>query len=232
MTQTTWRAEIPHWLLLSGMFAAAAALWPIAPERIPVHWNINGEIDRYGGRLEGLLAVPLIAVAVYALMLALPRIDPGRANYASFRAAYRWCRLAVLGMVAFMYGCMLLTAFGHPVHMGTVAPIATGVLFIVLGNFMGKFRPNWFVGVRTPWTLSSRRSWNKTHRLAGWLFMAMGLTMAAWGLVQTAWMLAIAATVTVGSLVWLVIYSYLVWRDDPERISAANTSPADREESI
>ncbi len=229
---TNWRAEIPQLSLLTGMFVAAAATWPFAPERIPVHWNINGDVDRYGGRLEGLLAVPLIAAVLYALLLMLPRIDPGRANYESFRAAYRGIRLSILSLVTMLYACIQLTAFGHDVNMRAVVPIALGLLFIVLGNFMGKLRPNWFVGVRTPWTLSSRRSWNKTHRLAGWLFIGMGLAVAAYGFVQTLWMLVVAATVSVVSLSWMVIYSYLVWRDDPERLSPAGTSPSsDGEES-
>ena len=70
-----------------------------------------------------------------------------------------------------------------------------GVLFIVLGNFMGKIRPNWFVGVRTPWTLSSKLSWDKTHRLAGWLFMLMGALFALLALVQTTWMFIAVFTI-------------------------------------
>ena len=90
---------------------------------------------------------------------------------------------------------------------------------------MSKIRPNWFVGVRTPWTLSSRRSWNQTHRLAGWLFLAMGLAVAACGFAQTSWMVAVATTLVIVSMVWIVVYSYVVWRDDPERLAPAGTSP-------
>ena len=91
---------------------------------------------------------------------------------------------------------------------------------------MGKIRPNWFVGVRTPWTLSSRRSWNKTHRLAGWLFVVMGIAIGACSFVQTPWMLAVALSLSFVSMTWLVIYSYLIWRGDPERLSPTEISPS------
>ncbi len=224
--QTNWRAEIPHLLLLASMLVVAIACWPFAPEQIPVHWNFYGQIDRYGGRFEGLFFLPLISVGLYALLLFLPRIDPGRSNYESFSTTYRTIRFSILSLLAMLYVCLLLVAFGYPVSMPRVIPIGVGVLFIVLGNFMGKLRPNWFAGVRTPWTLSSRRSWNKTHRLARWLFILQGLVIAGYGFEQSVWMLVVAAVVIVGSLAWLVVYSYLVWRNDPERIPPAGTSPS------
>ena len=224
--QTSWRTEVPPLFLVIGMFVAAVVLWPIAPERIPVHWNIQGEIDRYGGRFEGLLALPLIAAGVYSLFLVLPKFDPCRRNYLSFANAYFVIRLAILSMMVLIYACILLTAFGHHINMGEIVSMAVGMMFIIVGNVMGKIRPNWFVGVRTPWTLSSRRSWNKTHRLAGWLFVAMGFVTIAYGFAQTLWMAVVAAIVVVGSLSWTVIYSYLVWRTDPERLAAASISPS------
>ena len=87
---------------------------------------------------------------------------------------------------------------------------------MVCGNLMGKLRPNWFVGVRTPWTLSSKMSWNKTHRLAGWMLMLMGLLLAALAVFRTTWMLVVMVAVDVVCLAWMVIYSYLVYRRDPE----------------
>jgi uncharacterized membrane protein len=226
MTHTRWRAEIPQLLLLAGMFIAAAVIWPFAPQQFPAHWNLHGDVDRYAGPIKGLFALPLVAAGLYALLLILPKIDPGRANYASFRRAYRMIGLAVIGLLASLYACTLLTAFGHHVPMRAVVPLTVGILLIIIGNYMGKLRPNWFAGVRTPWTLSSRLSWNKTHRLARWLMMAMGLAWVACAVVQTGWMVALAVTFNVAAILWLVVYSYVVWRNDPERQSPAGTSPS------
>jgi uncharacterized membrane protein len=83
-----------------------------------------------------------------------------------------------------MDACLITAAFGRHIDMTLIASLLVGGLLIVLGNVMGKIRPNWFVGVRTPWTLSSTASWNKTHQLAGWLFVLMGVCIAAAGIVK------------------------------------------------
>jgi uncharacterized membrane protein len=118
-----------------------------------------------------------------------------------------------------------LSAFGKPVNVGSVVLTATGALFLVLGNFMGKIRPNWFVGIRTPWTLSSKESWTKTHRLAGWVFIAAGLTAMLLGPFKPNWALMGMAAVMVPGLVVVIVYSYLVWRNDAGRIPPAGTRP-------
>jgi len=106
-----WRIELPQWIVLAAMLTMAAVTWTGAPDRIPVHWNIAGEVDRYGGKFEGLLAIPLLAAGVYLAMLLLPRIDPGRANYARFQNAYATIRISVLVVMAVVYG--LVQAWIH-----------------------------------------------------------------------------------------------------------------------
>ncbi len=230
--QAKLRCEVPELLLVLGMLIAAVVVWPFAPERMPVHWNIFGEVDRYGGKLEGLLALPLIAVGCYVLLLVVPLFDRGRANFSSFRGAYATVRFSILSLLVLVYACILLTAFGRGINVAAILPLAVGLVLMVIGNVMGKIRPNGFVGVRTPWTLSSRRSWNKTHRLARWLLAAMGIAVGLCGLIQTYWMIALTATVFVVSLSWMVIYSYLIWREDPERITPADISPSPGDEEL
>lgn len=222
-----WRTEWPQWLLLALMFALAALNWTGAPARIPVHFGLDGQPDRFGGRLQGLLGLPLLAVGLYGLMLFLPRVDPGRANYVSFRPAYDTVRLAVLAIVLASYG-VLLANLGHPVTGGPnrLLALGVGVLFVVLGNVMGKLRPNWFVGVRTPWTLSSKLAWNKTNRAAGWVFMANGVGMMAAGALGAGWALPAGLGALVVGSAGLIAYSYFVWRGDPDKTPPAGTLPA------
>jgi uncharacterized membrane protein len=210
------------------MFAAAAAVWSVAPSEIPVHWNVSGEVDRYGGKFEGLLLLPLMALGVYLLLRYLPRIDPLRANYARFSGVYTAIRVAVLLLMAAIYGVIIAWVLRKPIDMSRLMPAALGALFIFLGSVLGKVKPNWFVGIRTPWTLSSRRSWERTHRLGGWLFIALGglfllaaiLGLDGWGLGVFGAMIAV--------LVFLVVYSYFAWRGDPERQPPANSGPPER----
>ncbi len=225
MFRTSWKSELPNWILMAGMFLLAAVTWSSAPDRIPVHWNVYGQVDRYGGKVEGLLVVPLITLGVYLLLLFLPRIDPGRANYQRFGGAYSTIRLATTVLLAVIYGVTNLWIRGYRVDMSLVVSLAVGALLIVIGNLMGKIRPNWFVGIRTPWTISSKTSWTKTHRLGGRLFILMGLAFIAAGIARAPWALIMAVAIMIGSIVWMFVYSYVVWRDDPNKLPPAGTLP-------
>ena len=220
-----WRTEIVQLLPIAAMFVIGALCWTHVPDRIAVHWNIHGEVDGYGGKFTGLVLLPLVTLGMYVLLLVLPAFDPGRANYPSFAGAYNAIRLTLTLFLSCIYIVSVLVALGYQVNMTTVVGLAMGLLFIVLGNVMGKIRPNWFVGVRTPWTLTSKLSWTKTHRLAGWLFILMGLMAIAWALVQAQWVFILMVTVDVCCGLVMVVYSYLVYRTDPARMTPANTSP-------
>ncbi len=222
-----WKSEVPQWIVLGAMFAGAAIAWPHAPARIPVHWNLSGQVDRYGGRFEGLLALPLLALGLYVLMLVIPRIDPGRANYARFRGAYNAIRIAVLAVLAVLYLAIHLWVRTGHVNIGAIAPLTIGAMCVLVGGVLGKIRPNWFVGIRTPWTLSSKVSWVRTHRAGGWAFIALGLAtiVATFVSPRAAFWVMLAGIVVTG--VGLVVYSYLVWRQDPDKIPPAGTLPAD-----
>lgn len=224
--KTTWRTEWPHWVLIAAMFALAAWSWDRAPDRIAVHWGLTGQPDRWGGKFEGLLAVPLLSIGIYALMLLLPRLDPGRANYASFAGPYRWLRLAVLSVMTGVYLLIVLWTVGRRVPIETAVPILVGALFVGLGNIMGKVRPNWFVGIRTPWTLSSKVAWDRTHRAGGWLFVLLGALLVACGFVKAAWMLGVVIAVGAVGVLGLTVWSYLLWRGDPDKTPPAGTLPA------
>jgi uncharacterized membrane protein len=221
----SWRFELVQGALIVAMFIVAAACWSHVPERMPIHWNLQGEVDGYGGKFVGLLLMPLVAAGLYLLLLFLPRIDPGYANYQAFAGVYNAIRLTLLLFLSVIYGVTVLAGLGYAINMTTVVGLSVAVLFVVLGSMMGRIRPNWFVGVRTPWTLSSKLSWSKTHRLAGWLFVAMGLTAVPWALLQSTWSFLLLVVVVATFSAWIVVYSYLVYRTDPDRLAPAGTSP-------
>jgi uncharacterized membrane protein len=225
--KTSWRTEWPHWLLLAAMFGLAASNWASAPERIPVHWGLHGQVDRYGGRVEGLLAIPLTALGIYFLFLLLPRIDPKRASYAAFAGPYSAIRLGVLAVLAALYALTWSWIHGRPAAIHVWVPAIVGALFVVIGSVLGRVRPNWFVGVRTPWTLSSRVSWDRTNRAGGRLFLLLGAGLVLFAATQAAWLLwPVIAGGLVGVL-GLVVYSYLLWRHDPDRTPPTGTSPGE-----
>jgi uncharacterized membrane protein len=213
--KTNWRIELPLLLLVAAMFVAALIVWPTAPPEIPVHWNAAGDVDRFGGKFEGLLGLPLLALGIYLLMRYLPRVDPARANYARFGGAYTAIRAGVLLLMAGIYGMVISWVVKAPVDISRAVPFAVGALFVLFGSVLGQVKPNWFVGIRTPWTLSSTESWARTHRLGGWIFIALGVLFAVTGVFKLGSFGFVVIGAAIGALVVLVIYSYLVWRSDP-----------------
>lgn len=212
--------DVFSWSVIAAIFAAAAWAWNRVPDRIPVHWNATGEVDGYGGRFVGLLLIPLVTLGMHVLFMVLPALDPCRANYEGFAKAYAVFRCAIVTFMGAVFAATTLVALGHRIDMAMVIAVALGLLFIVLGAFMREIRPNWFVGIRNPWTLSSSLSWTKTHRLAGWLFAASGAVTLVCGLVRPAWgVFAMLGTILPGVLA-MTVYSYVVWRNDADRRSA------------
>jgi uncharacterized membrane protein len=213
----SWRVELVQWLVIAAMFAVAAVAWPHVPERMPIHWNMQGEVDGYGGKFAGLLLLPLLAVGLYLLLLFIPRLDPAYQNYVQFAGAYLAMRFAMLLFLAVIFGGIVLAAMGYRVPIVSVVAWSIAGLFALLGSVMQRIRPNWLVGVRTPWTLCSELSWTKTHRLAGWLFYLIAAMMVAWGAMPIAAMFVITMTTLGVSVLALVVYSYRVYCDDPNR---------------
>jgi uncharacterized membrane protein len=214
--RVTWKTELPQLFLVAAMFVAAVLLWSSTPDRIPVHWNASGQPDHYGGKLEGLLLLPLTTLGVYLLLLLLPRIDPRRTNYAQFQNAYSIMRVAIVVFLVLTYGFVLLSLRGIELGVSVILILA-GMLLILVGALASRIRTNWYVGIRTPWTLTSELSWRKTHRLGGWLLAAVGLGFVASGLVGSATAFQMALIFLFVVVLLLFIYSYLVWRADPER---------------
>jgi len=213
----SWRTELPIWILLAAMLVAAAMAWPTAPDRIPTHWGLDGEVNGYGGKFEGLLLIPLVALVAYGSMILLPRLDPRRFNYEKFAGAYTTLRLALVALFAAIQGIILAAVNGKQVDIQRTAPLLVGIFLVVVGGVLRRVQPNWFVGVRTPWTLSSKTSWDKTHGVASWVFIAGGILLAIAGLVgYPAGIIAAFAVLLVGVL-GTVAYSYFAWRDAPDR---------------
>jgi uncharacterized membrane protein len=206
--------------IVVGMFALSAWAWPQIPAdaQVPIHWGPSGEIDGYGPKWLGLLGLPAVALGVVVLLSLIPRIEPRRENLARSAPAYIAICIAAVGFLAAIHVVAVMAALGNDVDVAAVALIGAGVMFAVIGNFLGKTRSNWFFGIRTPWTLSSEESWTRTHRLGGRMFLGLGLLVllatVLLGSALALWVMLAALAIGVAIL---FVYSYLVWRDDPDR---------------
>lgn len=202
------------------VFSLSAWAWCKLPAdaRVPVHWGISGTPDRYGGKLEAFGAAPLIVLALTGLFFLIPRIDPRRSHFAAFRRPYLLIVSASLIFLAAVHAFVVASALGTHLNMNSLCFIGVGALFVVIGNFMGKLRSNWFVGIRTPWTLSSEFTWQRTHRAGGPVLVGSGLVWIAVGLLNAGELgVYLALGVTLASALGLVVYSYCVWQRAPDR---------------
>ena len=209
-------------LVLLGVLAGALA-WPELPATMDVHWNAAGEADGTAPRAVGVLLLPAVAAGLLVLFDLLPRIDPLGENVADFRGYYDAFVLLLVAFLIGVHGVVLAANLGVDVPLSPVVLVATGGFLAYVGLLMRQAEPNWFIGVRTPWTLSSEEVWRRTHALAGPLFVLAGVALAVaavagWLLdAQGAATTVVVAIVLVASFV-PVGYSYYVYRslDAPE----------------
>jgi len=199
-------------LIVAAGFIASAVVYPRLPETIPTHWDFSGHPNGWSSRFWGAWLIPIFLLGMWALVRILPRIDPRGSNYAKFGGAFEAIIDTIMLFMLALHIVALRAALGHPMQMQRILPIGVGVVLIVIGNLLPRARPNWFVGIRTPWTLSSDRVWEKTHRFGGRLFVAGGLiiTIASFLWVQEAHVILFVVMALVASSV--MIYSYLEWK--------------------
>lgn len=204
-----------RWIPLALIAAAAlfsTLVYPRLPARIPTHWGMDGVPDGWSGRAFGAFVLPLVMAAVLALFRSLPRLDPRRANYEKFGGTYDLVVTAVIAMLLCMHVLALGVALGWPVPIGRLAPLIVGALLMVVGNVLPRARSTWFFGIRTPWTLSSDRVWERTHRVGGYMMIVAGATIALSGLLWPRWGGTTAVLIGAALGFGLLAYSYVAWR--------------------
>ncbi len=209
--RSRWTAAV----VLAGMWVLALVIYLRAPSRIPMHWNLHGEIDGWGGPASAF-TLPAVGMGIVLMMEILPRLDPRRANWEKFGGEVR---LIVNVLVLFLAWMELSTigawTFGWPVDGSRATLVGMGLLLMVMGNYFPRIRSNWWMGIRTPWTLSSDRVWRDTHRLAGRTFVAAGgVSLLAALLLPGSVGVTVALTAVGAGAAVPVVYSYLAWRRD------------------
>ncbi|MDH3304825.1 MAG: SdpI family protein [Gammaproteobacteria bacterium] len=207
---TTERTNVLCLIFIAITIAMAAYLYPTLPEQIPTHWNIDGEVDGYTPKPWGVMIMPIMAIFVFIIMKLIPVISPKGFRTDEFRGVVHIFTVTLVGFTAAVALLILLAASGRDVHMNEMVFAGTGLLFIVVGNYLGKVRKNFFIGIRTPWTLASDEVWSRTHRLGGWIFVLIGFFMFLNAFVRfpVGWLIG---SIVVAALV-PIVYSFVLYR--------------------
>ena len=201
------------WLLALVPLVLVAAFYSRLPDQVPMHWGFDGEINRYGSKNELWLMAAL--GPLFALLFQfLPRLDPKKRSYERFQKYYEAFAVVMTAFVAVIMGIALVESFRPgTLSVGRAVSILLGLLFLFMGNMMGKIKPNYFFGARTPWTLADPDVWNKTHRLAGRLLCLAGLaTVLSALLLPEAVLFAVLMISILAAALGSILMSYLWYR--------------------
>jgi uncharacterized membrane protein len=202
-------------LLVVLLLIASGVAYSHLPERVPSHWDAQGQVNGYSGPFMAAFFTPLLAIVLVPLLMLLPLIDPLKANIQKFRGAYNLVVLALLVYLIYVHALTLYNVLVQPVNITLgLLPAFIG-LDLVLAYTLAHTRQNWFMGIRTPWTMSNAVVWDKTHRLGSRLLYAgAALSVVGFFIPQAAFVFMIVPLLLMA--VVTIPYSYVVYRQETQ----------------
>jgi len=197
-------------------FIIAVCSYPYMPEKMAIHWNAKGNVDSYGSRFEGLFFLPFLLAGLFLLFMAIPKIDPMKYNIEDFRKYYDNFIVLFFIFLLSVYLWSILWNFGVEIRINAVIPVGVGILFFYIGILLENAKRNWFIGIRTPWTLSSEDVWNRTHKIGGKLFKVLGLVVI-FGIFFQKYVLFFFLVPLLLVAGYLVVYSYFEYQKEIQK---------------
>lgn len=192
--------------LMAGLF-----FYQNFPAQVPSHWNIKGEVDGYSGPFMAAFMLPLMMIGLYIMFIFLPWLDPKKDQYASFASTYHKFKDLIIAFLAILFFMTGLNGLGYQINIGFYTPLMIGALFIIIGFLLERVKMNWFMGIRTPWTMSSDTVWEKTHKLSSRILAVAGIMIAATALVPVKFRLVLFILAVALIVFSLPLYSYILY---------------------
>ncbi len=186
-------------------------LWDKLPAQVPVHWNINGDVDDYTTKTQAVFVMPLVLVAFHWICVVGTSLDPKKQN---INDKMFTLVLWIIPVISLLCNSMVYaTALGHKINVEIIMPLFMGALFIVIGNYFPKCKQSYTVGIKIPWTLNDEENWNKTHRMAGFLWVIGGIVIMATAFLRVFWLFFV---VLIPMVIVPFVYSYLIYKKKTE----------------
>ena len=207
MIRKNWKVLLITSIIILLPILAGVILWDRLPEQMPTHWNADGQIDGWSSKPFTVFGLPLILLAAQWLCLLGTLADPKKQNHPMKVLHMVLWIIPVLSVV--LHVMTYAAALGKEVRMEVVMPVFIGLLLAIIGNYLPKCKQNYTIGIKIPWTLSSEENWNRTHRLAGWIWTFGGIVIMLTGFVGGFWVLL---PVVVLMAFTPMIYSYVLHR--------------------
>ncbi|MDD5086198.1 MAG: SdpI family protein [Candidatus Nanoarchaeia archaeon] len=207
------KSEIVALVIILASFLVSFYFYPQMPENVASHWNIEGQVDGYMNRFWGTFMMPLVILGLFLLFAFIPKIDPLKKNIEDFRKEFD---LFIIVFLIFMFSIhvqVILWNIGVKINPGITIPIGIGILFIFIGSLLEKAKRNWFIGIRTPWTLSSDNVWDKTHKLGAKVFRILGVLFIFTAFFPQQMFFTLMVFIFAG-VFYLFIYSYIEYKKE------------------
>ena len=194
-------------------FIIGAYFYPQMPDRVASHWNVQGEVDGYMSKFWGLFLMPIVSIGLLLLFILIPEVDPLKENIEKFRKYFDDFMVLIIVFLFYIYVLTLAWNIGLRFDMGQAIIPAMGLLFYYVGTLLVNTKRNWFIGIKTPWTLSSDKVWEETHRVGGKLFKLAGI-ITILGLFFLKWLLWFIVVPVILFALYTFIYSYFVYQKE------------------
>jgi uncharacterized membrane protein len=192
-------------------FLIGAITFPYMPKKMPKHWNIKGEADNFSSRTFGVFFMPAITLALFLILWYIPYIDPLKKNIMKFRNYYNYFILILIIFMLFIYISTLIPNFNSKFSITSASILGTAILFFAIAVLLKHTKRNWFIGIRTPWTMSNDRVWEKTNKLGGNLFGVIAIIILI-TLFLPAILFIVSTILILGVVIFLVGYSYWLFK--------------------
>lgn len=161
--------------VILAAFAGTVVAYPQLPAVVPLHWDAHGNVSGWGPKWSLFLYGPGLMALFVLLFSALPWLSPKKFEIDSFRATYLYIMMTLVALLAYIHLLVLGAALGVTLDMSRAIMGGVCLLIALMGNVLGKVRRNFYIGVRTPWTIANEQVWNATHRFAAKTFFAGGV---------------------------------------------------------
>ncbi len=208
------KKEFPILAIVTLPFIYLAYIWNELPNKVPMHWNIKGEIDRYGDKSELIIIPLLLPLLVYIIFLVVPKIDP-KNKLNKMGNKLQTIKFFLTTFMSILALFIIYTAKNESFTNPNYIILLIGVLFIILGNYFKTIKPNYFIGIRTPWTLENETVWKKTHELGGKLWFLGGIIVVLSSLLlfeKQNFTLFLIITGIISIIP--IIYSYIIFKNE------------------
>lgn len=203
------------WILSVVPLVITLIFYNALPEKVPMHWNINGQVDSYSPKFPGAFFIPLMELAMTALFIYLPKLDPKKENYVKFRKTYTFFMFAMIVFFTVLQIVIISVSLGAAfIKVDVVVKLLVGLLFLIIGNIMPKLKHNYFMGIKTPWTLSNEAVWLKAHRHGGFIWFLTGILLIILAFIPGGVSAAVYFGLIIIAALEPILYSYLCYRKE------------------